>query len=113
LRTVILASFGLALLAASAEATPKAWDRTWQLTTQADVHLIAGDAHIRIHTGPPGQVAVHVEYDVKHWGMMVGGGEPVVVFEHKDDQIWITQEAVGQRPTEPNTDGPSWLGSLT
>ena len=29
------------------------------------------------------------------------------------DQIWITQEAVGQRPTEPNTDGPSWLGSLT
>jgi len=90
LRTVILASFGLALLAASAQATPKAWDRTWQLTTQADVHLIAGDAHIRIHTGPPGQVAVHVEYDVKHWGMMVGGGEPVVVFEHKDDQIWIT-----------------------
>ena len=54
MRTVILASFGLALLAASAEATPKAWDRTWELTTQADVHLIAGDAHIRIHTGPPG-----------------------------------------------------------
>jgi hypothetical protein len=28
------------------------------------------------------------------------------------DEIWITQEAVGQRPTEPSTDGPSWFGSL-
>ena len=90
MRTVILASFGLALLAASAQAAPKVWDQSWDLTTQADVHLIAGDAHIRIHSGPPGQVRVHVEYDLKHWGMMVGGGEPVVVFEHKSDQIWIT-----------------------
>jgi len=27
--------------------------------------------------------------------------------------VWITQEAVGSTPTEPNTDGPSWFGSLT
>ena len=29
------------------------------------------------------------------------------------DEVWITQEAVGPTPTEPNTDGPSWFGSLT
>ena len=29
------------------------------------------------------------------------------------DQVWITQEAVGPPPTQPNTDGPSWFGSLT
>jgi len=29
------------------------------------------------------------------------------------DEVWITQEAVGSTPTEPNTDGPSWFGSLT
>ena len=29
------------------------------------------------------------------------------------DEIWITEEAVGSPPSEPNTDGPSWFGSLT
>jgi hypothetical protein len=29
------------------------------------------------------------------------------------DEIWITEEAVGPPPSEPNTDGPSWFGSLT
>ena len=29
------------------------------------------------------------------------------------DQVWITQEPVGQPPTQPTTDGPSWFGSLT
>ena len=29
------------------------------------------------------------------------------------DEVWITQESVGSTPTEPNTDGPSWFGSLT
>ena len=29
------------------------------------------------------------------------------------DEVWITQEAAGSTPTEPNTDGPSWFGSLT
>ena len=89
MRTLFLASLGLALLAASAHAGPKTWDQTWGLTSQADVHVISGDAHVRVHTGPAGQVKVHVEYDLKHWGMIMGG-EPVVVFEHKDDQIWIT-----------------------
>jgi hypothetical protein len=28
------------------------------------------------------------------------------------DEIWITQEAVAQPPTQPSTDGPSWFGSL-
>ena len=90
MRTLSLASLGLVLLAASAHAGPKTWDQTWNLTTQADVHVISGDAHVRVHTGPPGQVKVHVEYDLKHWGVIMGGGEPAVVFEHKDDQIWIT-----------------------
>jgi len=89
-RSVTLASLGLALLAASAQAAPKTWDQSWDLTTQADVHVVAGDAHVRVHAGPPGQVKVHVEYDLRHWGLIVGGGGPVVVFEHKNDQIWIT-----------------------
>ena len=29
------------------------------------------------------------------------------------DEVWITQEAVGQPPAQPSTDGPSWFGSLT
>jgi hypothetical protein len=86
----ILASLGLAFVATTASAAPKIWDQSWDLTNAADVHLIAGDAHIRVHAGPAGQVKVHVEYDLKHWGMLVGGGEPVVVFEHRSDQIWIT-----------------------
>jgi hypothetical protein len=28
------------------------------------------------------------------------------------DEIWITEEAAGPAPSEPNTDGPSWFGSL-
>jgi len=28
------------------------------------------------------------------------------------DEIWITEEAAGPPPSEPNTDGPSWFGSL-
>ena len=90
MRSVCLASIGLALIAATAHAGPKVWDQTWNLTTEADVHVIAGDAHVRVHAGPPGQVKVHVEYDLRHWGVVMGGGEPAVVFEHKNDQIWIT-----------------------
>jgi hypothetical protein len=89
-RSVILASLGLAMLAASAHAAPRTWEQSWELTTLPDVHVIAEDAHVRVHTGPTGQVKVHVEYDLKHWGLVIGGGEPAVVFEHKGDQIWIT-----------------------
>ena len=28
------------------------------------------------------------------------------------DEIWITEESAGSPPSEPNTDGPSWFGSL-
>jgi hypothetical protein len=28
------------------------------------------------------------------------------------DEIWITEEVAGPPPSEPNTDGPSWFGSL-
>jgi hypothetical protein len=89
-RQVILASLGLVLAATAAHAAPRIWDQTWDVTTEPDVHVIAGDAHVRVHAGPAGQVKVHVEYDLKHWGVVVGGGEPVVVFERKSDQIWIT-----------------------
>jgi putative adhesin len=84
------ASLGLALAAAAAHAAPKVWDQTWDVTTQADVHVVADDAHIRVHAGPARQVKVHVEYELKHWGVVMGGGEPNVVFERKSDQIWIT-----------------------
>jgi hypothetical protein len=91
-RPLILASLGLglALAAAPAQAAPKIWDQTWTVTTQADVHVVADDAHIRVHAGPPGQVKVHVEYELKHWGVVMGGGESNVVFERKNDQIWIS-----------------------
>jgi hypothetical protein len=89
-RQAILASLGLALIASTAHAGPKTWDQTWDVTTQPDVHVVAGDAHIRVHAGPTGQVKVHVEYALRHWGLIVGGGEPAVVFERKSEQIWIT-----------------------
>jgi hypothetical protein len=85
-----LAGLGLALATAAAHAGPKVWDQTWDLTTPADVHVIANDAHVRVHVGPPGQVKVHVEYELRSWGVVMGGGEPTVVFERKSDQIWIT-----------------------
>jgi len=28
------------------------------------------------------------------------------------DEVWITEEAVGPTPAEPNTDGHSWFASL-
>jgi hypothetical protein len=89
-RHAILASLGLALVAASAHAGPRTWDQSWDVSTLADVHVIVQDAHVRVHAGPAGQVKVHVEYDLKHWGLVIGGGEPTVVFERKSDQIWIT-----------------------
>ena len=90
MRQVILASLGLALAATAAAAAPRVWDQAWDVATQPDVHVIAGDAHVRVHPGPTGQVKVHIEYDLKHWGVVMGGGEPAVVFERKSDQIWIT-----------------------
>jgi len=89
-RHAILASLGLALVAAPAHAGPKVWDQAWEVTTQADVHVIANDAHVRVHSGPAGKVSVHAEYEFRHWGLFMGGGEPAVVFERKGDQIWIT-----------------------
>jgi hypothetical protein len=89
-RTSILASLALALTATAVQAAPRIWDQTWVVTTQPDVQVVAQDAHIRIHAGSPGQVKVHVEYELKHWGVVMGGGEPAVVFEHRGDQITIT-----------------------
>jgi hypothetical protein len=89
-RSAILASLALALTATAADAAPKIWDQVWDVTTQPDVQVVAGDAHVRIHAGPPGQVKVHVEYELKHWGVVMGGGEPTVVFERRTDQISIS-----------------------
>jgi len=89
-RTAFLASLALALAATTAHAAPRVWDQTWDVTAQPDVEVVARDAHVRIHAGPPGKVKVHVEYELKHWGVVMGGGEPVVVFERSGDQISIT-----------------------
>jgi len=89
-RSVLLMSLWLPLAAATAHAAPKVWDQSWNVTTQADVHVVADDAHIRVHAGPPGEVKAHVEYELRHWGVVMGGGEPTVEFERKSDQIWIT-----------------------
>ena len=89
MRSGILASLALVVIATAAQAAPKVWDQAWSVTTQPDVEVVAEDAHIRIHAGPPGQVKVHVEYELKHWGVVMGGGEPAVVFEHSGDQISI------------------------
>jgi len=89
-RTVLLASLGLALIAGPAGATAQTWDQSWDVTTPADVHVVCEDAHVRVHAGPAGKVKAHVEYDLKTWGIVLGRNSPVVVFEHKSDQVWIT-----------------------
>ena len=89
MRIAFLASLGLTLLAGAAHAAPRIWDQAWDVTTQPDVHVITDDAHVRIHPGPAGKVKIHVEFELKHWGVVMGGTEPSVVFEHQGDQIWV------------------------
>ena len=54
------------------------------------LHVIADDGHVRIHAGEAGRVQAHIEFDLKRWGLVIGSGEPNIVFERKGDQIWIT-----------------------
>lgn len=90
-RTVLLGlGLALALSAAPALARPKIWDQSWSVTGTPDVHVVADDAHVRIHAGPAGKVSTHIQYELKRWGVVFGVTEPTVVFERKGDQIWIT-----------------------
>lgn len=90
MRHVLFLSLGLALTASPALATPKVWDQNWTVSGRPDVHVAADDGHVRIHAGPAGSVKVHVEYELRRWGLVIGVSEPTVVFERKGDQIWIT-----------------------
>lgn len=85
--TLVMATW--ATWAQPALASPHVWDQRWDVTGRPDVHVVAEDAHVRIHAGPAGRVSAHVEYELKRWGVIFGSSEPVVVFERKDDQIWI------------------------
>ena len=98
MRHTLILALGLVLGAASAHASsrtgssagPKLWDQVWDVSAQPDVHVVADDAHVRIHAGPAGRVSAHISYELKRWGLVIGASEPTVVFEHKGDQIWIT-----------------------
>lgn len=91
MRSTLIAGLALTLAAAAAPvaAAPKTWDQDWDVTARPDVHVIADDAHVRVHAGPPGHVKAHVEYELKHWGLVFGLSDPVVVFERKNDHLWI------------------------
>lgn len=90
MRHVLCLSLGLVLTASPALANPKVWDQGWDVSAHPDVHVAADDGHVRIHAGPVGHVQAHIEYELKRWGLVLGSGEPTVVFEHKGDEIWIT-----------------------
>ena len=71
-------------------ASPRVWDQSWDVTSHPDVHVVGDDGHVRIHAGERGHVQAHIEFELKRWGVVIGAGEPNIVFERKGDQIWIT-----------------------
>src|SRR5882672_10225904 len=75
--------------AGPALAAPRIWDQGWDVTSHPDVHVQVDDGHVRIHAGPSGHVHAHIEYELKRWGLVIGGSEPNIAFERKGDQIWI------------------------
>ncbi|MEQ1833728.1 MAG: hypothetical protein ABL977_11790, partial [Candidatus Eisenbacteria bacterium] len=81
MRHAALLGLAVVLAATPALARPKTWDQTWSVTGTPDVHVVVGDAHVRVHAGPAGQVSTHIVYDLKRWGLVVGAPEPTVVFE--------------------------------
>ncbi len=90
MRHALILGLLLSTSAASALATPKVWDQHWTVAGAPDIKVVADDAHVRIHAGPAGAVTAKVSYELKRWGLLVGGGEPTVVFEHQGDHITIT-----------------------
>lgn len=90
MRHILFMSLGLTLIAATAQAGPRVWDQAWAAGASPEVHVTTGDAHVRVHAGPAGKVVAHVEYRLKKWGLVVGHAVPAVVFEHRNDEIWIT-----------------------
>ena len=93
MRHILIASLGIALLASPSHAEKKSqtmWDQAWDVSSHPDVHVVVDDGHVRIHAGPSGKVKAHVEFNYKRWGLVFGMTSPVVMFEHKNDQIWIT-----------------------
>src|SRR5260221_12633608 len=89
MRYVLSFALGLVLIASPALAISKSWDEGWDVSAHPDVHIAANDGHVRIHAGPAGHVQAHIENVRRRWGMVIGGSEPTVEFEHKGDQIWL------------------------
>lgn len=90
MRTALILGLILTVLAAPAGAAPHVWDQQWTVAATPEVRIITGDAHVRVHTGSAGQVRAHVAYELQRWGLLIGGGEPTVVFERQGDKITIT-----------------------
>ena len=90
MRTVLVLGLILTAFAAPASAAPHAWDQQWTVAATPEVRIITEDAHVRVHTGSAGQVRAHIAYELKRWGLLIGGGEPKVMFERHGDKITIT-----------------------
>lgn len=90
MRHALVLGLLLSTSAASALAAPKVWNQTWSVAGTPEVKIVADDAHVRVHAGPAGSVSAKVSYELKRWGVIVGGGEPTVVFERQGDRITIT-----------------------
>ena len=89
MRPILLASLALALAAAPVHAEPKVWNQDWTVGGKPIVRIRVDDAHVRIHRGAAGRVVSRVEFEAKRWGLIVGGGSPVVVFERSGDEFKI------------------------
>jgi hypothetical protein len=76
--------------AATAHAAPKVWNQHWAVAGTPEVKIVADDAHVIVHAGPAGSVSAKVSYELKRWGLVVGGGEPTVLFERQGERITIT-----------------------
>lgn len=90
MRSALVLGLILAASAAPASASPKIWTQDWKVNGAPKVKIVADDAHVRLHSGSAGAVYAKVSYELKHWGLVIGGGEPTVMFERQGDQITIT-----------------------
>jgi len=89
MRPILLAGLTLALAAAPVHAEPKVWNQDWTVGGKPTVRIRVDDAHVRVHRGAAGRVVSRVEFEAKRWGLVVGGGSPVVVFERSGDEFKI------------------------